>query len=138
MSAVLGRSVDRLTAALKESEDFRKSGVVYSVVLRNALHELDLSGDEYLMADTIHKLSGTHSKIPGWCYASREYLGKSINATERTAYRIIKRLKEKNLVEAHPERSNLLRSTHKWVETVEVRKGGSTTPRDRHPDEVSG
>ena len=116
------RSIDKLTAAMRETQDFKKSGVVYTTVIRNALHELNLDPRDYLMADTIHKLSGNASKIHGWCYASKKYLAKSINVSERTAFRSINRLKDKGLIEHHHKQAQLLRTTQKWIEAVEVRK----------------
>ena len=122
----LNQSVDRLAKAMRQSEDFRKSGVVYTTVIRNALHELNLDPRDYLMADTIHKLSGNASKIHGWCYASKQYLAKSINVSERTAFRSINRLKDKGLIEHHQKQAQLLRTTQNWIEAVEVRKRRST------------
>lgn len=120
------RSIDKLTAAMRETQDFKKSGVVYTTVIRNALHELNLDPRDYLMADTIHKLSGNASKIHGWCYASKQYLAKSINVSERTAFRSINRLKDKGLIEHHQKQAQLLRTTQNWIEAVEVRKRRST------------
>lgn len=43
----------------------------YTVILHSARKKLDISINEYCLADTVHKLSSNRSSVPGWCYASR-------------------------------------------------------------------
>lgn len=98
----------------------RRSAPRYSVVLWDARAKLGLTSNEYLLADVVHKLSGVHSKIPGWCYASKPYLGELLGVSERAVFSLVKRLKEKGIVESHQDKTNLLRTTQEWHDTVEV------------------
>ena len=97
-----------------------RTGVRYTTILHGPREDLYLTITEYVLADIIHTLSTTRSKIPGWCYASKKYLGESIGVSERSVFSLIKHTKEKGVVESHPEHSNLLRTTELWFNTVEV------------------
>ena len=59
--------------------------------------------------------------VPGWCYASRETLGKNLGITRQGAQKIIDRLIEMQLVEVDAE-TNYLRTTERWIYAVELQK----------------
>jgi DNA-binding MarR family transcriptional regulator len=83
--------------------------------------EFGLSVSEYVMCDIIHGLSGNRGAVPGWCYASRETLGKNLGITRQGAQKIIDRLIEMQLVEVDAE-TNYLRTTERWIYAVELQK----------------
>ena len=103
-----------------ERQKSRQPGPVYTVILHGPKQKLELTVNEYVLADSVHKLSGNHSPIPGWCYASKGYLGKILGVSERSIFNLLKRLREKGVVDTHSARKNLLRTTKRWVDTVEV------------------
>ena len=91
----------------------------YTMVLHSARKKLDISINEYCFADSVHKLSTTHSPISGWCFASKEQLGKSLGVTRQSIHAMINRLKAKGLIEVDPA-TGYLRSSQLWRDTVEV------------------
>lgn len=93
----------------------------YTLVLHEARRRLGLTLNEYALADTIHKLSGTHSRVSGWCYASKAHLSRSLDVSERSVFSLINKLLEKKIIEQDKETSHL-RTTQKWVDTVELIK----------------
>ena len=114
-----------LEGLVKRMEKVAESGYNgprYSVVMYDARQKLGIGVVDYLTADIIHKLSGSHSKIPGWCYASKPYLADQLGVSRRSMFDVIDRLKKEGLVANHPERSQLLRTTRKWHENVEVKR----------------
>ena len=90
-------------------------------MLHSSRRELGLSIDEYARADTVHKLSGVHSPVPGWCIASKPTLARALDLSRSTTFRIIKRLAAKNLLEIDPTTRHL-RTTKRWHDIVEVTK----------------
>lgn len=93
----------------------------YTMVLHSARKTLGVSINEYCLADTIHKLSGSRSPVPGWCYASKEHLGKSLGFSRQSIHSMINKLRKKQLVEVQEE-TGYLRSTDLWRDTVEILK----------------
>ena len=120
MEKIGSKHFEHLVSRIERTVATNRTGPRYSVVLWDARAKLGLSSNEYLLADVIHKLSGVHSKISGWCYASKPYLGDLLGVSERAVFSLVKKLKEKGIVECHPEKTHLLRTTHVWHETVEI------------------
>lgn len=118
----------RVSKSNKTRTRLRSKEARYTLVLHAARRQLGLNIDQYVLADSIHKLSGMHSPVPGWCIASKGSLATTLDIPERTLYRLLKSLRAKNLIEIHPETRHL-RTTKKWYQTVEVTKSrvfGST------------
>lgn len=83
-----------------------------------ARSRLGLVMNEYAVADLIYNLSNNPSSIvPGWCYASKQYMGKVLCLTEQTIHANLNKLIDKDLVEKHPE-TKYLRTTAKWYANV--------------------
>ena len=115
-----GQELDnRIRVATKNRDRFRARGARYTTILHNARQKLELSMTEYALADSIHRLSGSHSSVPGWCYASKETLSVALGIPERTIFRMIDTLAEKGLVEVNSH-THYLRTTELWYSTVEV------------------
>src|SRR5215813_14079425 len=93
----------------------------YTLVLHSARKTLHITINEYCLADTIHKLSSARSQVPGWCYASKEQLGKSLGFTRRSIHNILNKLKALSLIEIQ-ENTGYVRTTEVWREAVEVLK----------------
>jgi|GEM_PF-3181828 len=93
----------------------RKIGTNYTTILHGPRIELELSCNEYCVADMIYHLS----RETGWCYASKEKLASFIGLSKQTVLEIIRRLTEAGLVEMHEDR-HMLRTTARWYESVVV------------------
>jgi hypothetical protein len=119
------QSAQRVDAAHNQWQHRRKrlqaEEARYTLVLHSARKELDITINEYCLADTVHKLSGTRSPVPGWCYASKDQLGASLGVSRQSIHNMINKLKGKALIELQPE-TGYLRSTDLWRDTVEILK----------------
>src|SRR6185503_18248138 len=71
----------------------------YTLILHSARKALDITINEYCLADTVHKLSGNRSNVPGWCYASKEQLGATLGVSRQSIHNMINSLKGKSLLE---------------------------------------
>lgn len=91
----------------------------YTLILHSARKQLDITINEYCLADTVHKLSGNRSTVPGWCYASKEHLGYNHGVSRQSIHNMINKLKEKTLIEVQDE-TGYLRTTDLWRDTVEI------------------
>lgn len=101
----------------------------YSVFFFDLREELGLSANEYLLADVVDHLSGAKSRVPGWCYASRGYLARTVGVSRRTVQSLVTRLETKGVIERHATNCALLRSTPEWKEAIwRVRR----RPRSAH------
>ena len=93
----------------------------YTLILHSARKQLDITINEYCLADTVHKLSSNRSSVPGWCYASKEQLGATLGVSRQSIHNMINSLKGKDLVEVQPD-TGYLRTTDHWRGTVEILK----------------
>ncbi len=93
----------------------------YTLVLHSARKRLKITMNEYCLADSIHKLSSNRSVVPGWCYASKEHLAKSLGLSRQSIHSMINKLKKQGIVEIQ-EDTGYLRATELWRESVEVLK----------------
>ena len=119
----VGRVETKILEAEKKSERVRRSRIIFTTLIYNVRDKFDLSNDEYVVADTIEKLSGNHSPIPGWCIASKATLGDSAAVKSRTTiHRIIGKLIDLNLIERNPHNPSYLRTTEEWEKEVRVTK----------------
>ncbi len=102
-----------------------KEQLNYSIINHNARIELNLTANEYLVADLIFNLSN-NPKSPknGWCYASKETLGTYLGLSKQSVHTIINKLIELSLVEKDPE-TKFLCTTSKWFEAVLIKKDDS-------------
>jgi hypothetical protein len=91
----------------------------YTLILHSARKALDITINEYCLADTVHKLSGNRSTVPGWCYASKEHLGSVLGGSRRSIHNMINSLKGRGILELQ-EDTGYLRTTEVWREAVEV------------------
>jgi hypothetical protein len=121
----LGNSAHRFTqnreAARQRKRRMQGEEARYTLILHAARKALGLSNNEYCLADTIHKLSGSRSPIPGWCFASKNQIGKSLGVTRQSIHSMINKLKSKGLIEVQ-EGTGYLQTTDLWRDTVEILK----------------
>jgi len=89
----------------------KKQTPKFTVILHEIRLFLDISFQEYILMDSIDKLS--RNKM-GYCYASKQTLGDFMGTTKRAVYKQITRLEEKGIVEKD-ERSRL-RPTQLWYD----------------------
>lgn len=94
----------------------------YTTIIHKVRLSLELSCNEYCVADIIFSLSNSPKNIAkGWCYASKKTIGEFIGIHESNVLRIIKRLIEKGMVEREEE-TKYLRTTMLWYDTVVVER----------------
>ena len=121
----MGPTAQRIDQARQAGQERRKrlqkEEARYTLILHSARKKLGISIHEYCLADSVHKLSSSHSPVPGWCFASKEQLGQSLGFSRQSIHGMINRLRDGGLVEVQPE-TGYLRSTQKWRDTVEVTK----------------
>ena len=89
----------------------------YSVVLHDVRDRLELSLNEYVVIDSIHKLSTTNRRYP-YCTISKDDLAKFLRLGRATVFRAIETGIQRGLIERTPE--SLLRTTEKWSHEVEM------------------
>ena len=117
----MSRLASRQVAAQVTTKRIQREGTRYTLILHQARKKLGLSILEFCLADTIHKLSGNRSSVPGWCHAPKEYLADGLGISRRSVHRYLNALKEKQLIKADPT-TGYLRTTEEWRGAVEVVK----------------
>lgn len=111
--------------------------ITYTTILHQAREELKLTTNEYCIADIIYHLSNNpKNKVQGWCYASKQTIGKFIGVTKSSVLSIIERLEKKGIVEKDEE-TKYLKTTEKWFNTVVITRmkclGKETIPLVKKP-----
>ena len=90
----------------------------YTNINHNARHILKLSVNAYCVADAIYHLSNNpKAEIIGWCFASKDYLGKNLDLSRQTVHSIINKLLETGYIEKSNE-TGYLRVTEIWYQVV--------------------
>lgn len=101
--------------------------ITYTTILHQAREELNLSLNEYALADIIYQLQNNPtSEYKGWCYSSKAYLGKCIGVSEQAVHGILNKLYEKGLIEKQEETKHI-RATDKWYKCVILMKESMNT-----------
>jgi hypothetical protein len=113
------RLVQQQGAAAAQKKRLQAEEARYTMILHHARKQLSISIHEYCLADTVHKLSGNRSHVPGWCYASKEHLGSVLGVSRRSIHNMITSLKKEAILEVQ-DGTGYLRTTELWRETVEV------------------
>ena len=94
----------------------------FTTIMHNPRLEFELSNNEYCVADLIYHLANNpNGAVLGWCYASRESIGKFFGLSRQTIINIIENLTEKGLVVVHQE-TRYLKTTSKWYESFVLYK----------------
>ena len=121
MEKIQEKHFSGLAGRIEDAKKRRGSSTpTYTVILHEAKVKLGLTVNEYVLADSVHKLSGNASATRGWCHASKAHLGRVLGVSERSVFSLLTRLREAGVVETHPNHQSLLRTTNKWFDTVEV------------------
>lgn len=95
-----------------------KKNLSYTVINHIARLKLDVSMNEYAVADLIYQLSNNpENDYQGWCYASKDWIADTLGLSRRNVLYILKSLIEKELVEKH-EATKHLKTTNKWYQAV--------------------
>jgi len=90
----------------------------FTTINHIARKELELSMNEYAVADLVYHLSNNpKNETPGWCYSGKKNMGKMIDLSEQSVHKILNSLIVKKLIEKHQETKHL-RATSKWYEIV--------------------
>ena len=88
--------------------------LIYTTIRHNFRRKQGLTCNEYILADMIYHLcNNANSKVMGWCYMSREEMGKQLGLSKQTALTLIKKLIVKGFIEKD-EGTKFLRTTKNW------------------------
>jgi hypothetical protein len=102
----------------KENKEVEKEVLSYSLILHEARRKLDLSLNEYCVADSIYNLSNNPgSRVPGWCYASKKKISQMLGFKQWSIFNILSNLQRKGLIERDPE-TKYIKTTQLWYDTV--------------------
>lgn len=94
----------------------------YTTIIHTVRINLDLSCNEYCVADMIYHLSNNPvSKIQGWCFAAKETLGEYMGMSKQSIHNLLNTLIDKGLIEKD-EDTKWLRTTNKWYQAVIIEK----------------
>jgi len=94
----------------------------YTTIIHKVRIKLDLTCNEYCVADIIYHLSNNPSaKVSGWCYASKETIGNYMGLAKKNIHLIINKLIEKNII-IKDEQTRWLKTTSLWYENVIIEK----------------
>ena len=105
----------KLHQQIRKIKEQENDQIIYSLIIHNTRKMLDLSLNEYALADTIYHLSNNpKSKMFGWCYASKKTLGNNLSLTKQTIHRLINKLEDKQLIERNPNYPGSLKTTAEW------------------------
>jgi hypothetical protein len=119
LQQTMHRIAERKEATVQRRKRLQGEEARYTLILHSARKALDITINEYCLADTVHKLSGNRSTVPGWCYASKEHLGSVLGVSRRSIHNMINSLKGRGILELQ-EDTGYLRTTEAWREAVEV------------------
>lgn len=114
----LGNILDKRMEKYQE-----KIRTTYTTVIHQAREKLGISLAEYCVADIIYHLSGAPKsrELGGWCYASKETIGKNLGISRMTVHTIINKLIKLGLLEKDSDTKHL-RTTGLWYSKVVVYK----------------
>ena len=119
LQQTMHRIAERKEATIQRRKRLQGEEARYTLILHSARKALDITINEYCLADTVHKLSGNRSTVAGWCYASKEHLGAVLGVSRRSIHNMINSLKGRGILELQ-EDTGYLRTTEVWREAVEV------------------
>ena len=119
LQQTMHRIAERKEATIQRRKRLQGEEARYTLILHSARKALDITINEYCLADTVHKLSGNRSTVPGWWYASKEHLGSVLGVSRRSIHNMINSLKGRGILELQ-EDTGYLRTTEAWREAVEV------------------
>jgi hypothetical protein len=119
LQQTMRRIAEQKEATIQRRRRLQGEEARYTLILHSARKALDITINEYCLADTVHKLSGNRSTVPGWCYASKEHLGSVLGVSRRSIHNMINSLKGRGILELQ-EDTGYLRTTEVWREAVEV------------------
>lgn len=87
----------------------------------NARDKMKITNDMYAIAESVYHLQrGYKNPEPGWCHASKVYLGKHAGVSRSTIFRFLNKLVDRKILEKGE--NGLYRTTEKWFNMVVVAK----------------
>jgi len=89
---------------------------MYTTIIHPLRRAFILSLNEYVLIDTIYHLSH-NERYNSWCVASKKYLAKTLDLSERWIYSAIQKLIIKELI-IKDEATNFLKTTDVWNEMI--------------------
>lgn len=90
----------------------------YTTVNHKARLELEISILEYCVADMIyHYANNPDSKNYGWCFASKEMMGRNLGISKQSVHTIINKLIKKGILERN-QNTKYLKTNGAWYQSV--------------------
>lgn len=87
----------------------------------NARDKMGITNDMYAVADSVYHLGNSpRNPVPGWCDASKVYLGEHAGVSRATTFRYLNKLVAKKILERGE--NGLFRTTDKWYKLVVIAK----------------
>jgi len=100
----------------------------YTITNHVARIALDLSMNEYAVADLIYHLSNNpKSSIPGWCYAAKETMAEMLGLSKKSIQNILNTLLEKEIITKNEETA-YLKANELWYQTVVIKHREESSP----------
>lgn len=127
--------------------------IKFTNINENARHELNLTYEEYAVANSVYHLSNSpDSPVPGWCSAKKQYIAEFLGGKwlteadkkrileegnelprttipERSIYKYLKYLEERELIVKHDKIQGYLKTTAKWYNAVVVDQSDEKTTK---------
>ena len=89
--------------------------MLYTTIIHAIRKKLGLTCNEYCVLDMIYRMQNNDMH---WCYASKEYMGKSLDLSKQTILTIIKNLMAANLVIQH-DNTKWLQVSKTFIDAME-------------------
>jgi hypothetical protein len=93
--------------------------MLYTTIIHSARKELQLTCNEYCIADYINKYAFNANNKLGWCFASKETIATDLDLSKQTVLTIIQKLIDVGIIEKH-EQTKHLKTTEKWFNVFET------------------
>jgi Helix-turn-helix domain len=103
-------------------QEEQKEQPKYTTIIHQIRLDLELSCNEYCVADIIYHLSNNPTaKVQGWCYASKDHIADFMGLHRTAVYKIINKLIDLDLV-IKDDDTKWLKTTEKWYKTVVIER----------------
>lgn len=104
--------------------------LIYTNIQHGFRKENGLTLNEYVICDMVFFLcKDSTSKVPGWCYMTKENMGKEMSLSKQSVMTLSKKMIDFGFLEKQ-EFTGFLKTTSKW-EKVYFTDGKESSPKDK-------
>ncbi len=91
--------------------------MIFTTILHDVRRQFELNLSDYCVVEAVFfRMNDPQTKMLGWCTISRQTLADELDLSRQTVITILKKLKEKGLVEENE--MSFLKTTKTWFEAV--------------------